>query len=99
MEQAEEEQGISPKTMNRAKSALGVISVKHGNQWYWEIPIEVVYTEVSQDGQDGQHGQESQGCQHGQGNQHSQDDVAQAGHGETMTSLTTLTNFNGMEGK
>jgi hypothetical protein len=92
MEQMAEEQGISPKTLNRAKSALGVISVKHGMKWYWELPIEVVYTEVSQDGQDGQDRQD------GQGGQHSQDDVSHAGHGKTMTNMTALTIFNGTEG-
>jgi hypothetical protein len=65
MEQMAEEQGISPKTIQRAKSALGVISVKHGGRWYWEIPIEVEYTEVSQDGQGGQHGQDGH-CEKGQ---------------------------------
>jgi hypothetical protein len=45
--QRAEEQGISPKTLNRAKEGLGVISVKRGAQWYWELPIEVVYTEVN----------------------------------------------------
>jgi hypothetical protein len=42
MERAEE-QGINAKTLNRAKSVLGVISVKRGAQWFWTIPIEVVY--------------------------------------------------------
>ncbi|GHU91110.1 hypothetical protein FACS1894202_11990 [Clostridia bacterium] len=50
--QIADEQGINAKTLNRAKSALGVISVKRGNQWFWSIPIEVVYTEDRQDGQD-----------------------------------------------
>ena len=52
MMQKAEEQGISPKTLNRAKDALGVISIKRGSQWYWELPIDVSYSEVSQDGQD-----------------------------------------------
>ena len=78
MEQMAEEQGISPKTMSRAKSALGVISVKHGNQWYWEMPIEVVFTEVSQDGQHGQEGQ----------------DGSDGGQESPMTNLTALTIFN-----
>ena len=30
-----EEQGISEKTLKRAKSALGVISIKRGGQWFW----------------------------------------------------------------
>jgi hypothetical protein len=29
-----EEQGISKKTLKRAKSALGVISIKRDGQWY-----------------------------------------------------------------
>jgi archaellum biogenesis ATPase FlaH len=47
------EQDISAKTLNRAKDALGVLSVKRGSQWYWELPIDVEYTEVSQDSQHG----------------------------------------------
>ena len=82
MMQMAEEQGISPKTLNRAKDALGVISVKHGNQWYWEIPIVVEFTEVSQDGQDGQDGQDTQD---------GQDDDCQDSHENTMTTLTSLT--------
>jgi hypothetical protein len=58
MELMAEEHGISMKTFNRAKSALGVISVKRGGQWYWEIPIEIIYTEFSEDSQDSQHGQD-----------------------------------------
>jgi hypothetical protein len=56
------EYGISTKTLNRAKSAMGVISTRRNGQWYWELPIEVEYT-VCQDGQvntqDGQDGQVS----------------------------------------
>ncbi|MDR3013015.1 MAG: AAA family ATPase, partial [Chitinispirillales bacterium] len=60
MEQLAEEQGISQKTLNRAKSALGVISVKRGEKWYWELPINVEYTEViHEDGQDSQDGHDS----------------------------------------
>lgn len=76
MMQMAEEQGISPKTLNRAKDALGVISVKRGERWYWELPIEVEYTVV---GQDGQHGQD---CQ---------PDESRDGHDTCMTSMTTLT--------
>ena len=54
MMQMAEEDGISLKTLNRAKDALGVISVKRGAQWYWDLPIEVEYTEAGQDGQQGQ---------------------------------------------
>jgi KaiC/GvpD/RAD55 family RecA-like ATPase len=52
-----EEQDISISTLNRAKEALGVISVKQGEQWFWVLPIEVECTEVNQ------HSQHSQGSQ------------------------------------
>jgi hypothetical protein len=55
MEMAEE-QGISYKTLNRAKKELGVVSEKRGAQWYWLLPIEAEYTEVSEDSQHGQDG-------------------------------------------
>ncbi len=54
MEQMAEEQGISMKTFHRAKSSLGVLSVKRGDGWYWELPIEVAFTECGVDSQDGQ---------------------------------------------
>jgi archaellum biogenesis ATPase FlaH len=44
MEKAEM-QGISPKTLNRAKSALGVTSVKRSGQWFWELLVVVDYVE------------------------------------------------------
>jgi energy-coupling factor transporter ATP-binding protein EcfA2 len=52
---------ISQKTLNRAKSALGVISTKRGGQWYWDLPIDAEYSEVGQNeaAQDGQEGQRS----------------------------------------
>ena len=53
MMQMAEEQGISHKTLNRAKDALGVVSVKRGVQWYWELPIDAEFTEVNQDSHDG----------------------------------------------
>ncbi len=59
MEQMAEEQGISPKTLHRAKSALGVISVKRGGGWLWELPIEAEFTECREEGQHGQDGQDS----------------------------------------
>jgi hypothetical protein len=59
MEQMAEEQGISPKTLSRAKAALGVISIKRNNKWYWEIPVEVEFSEVNEDGQDSQDGHEN----------------------------------------
>lgn len=55
MQQAEE-QGISAKTLNRAKSALGVISIKQGGQWYWQLPIDVEYIRCDEDGQDSHDG-------------------------------------------
>ena len=53
IEQMATDNGISSKTLNRAKSELGVISIKIGGQWYWEIPIDVDYYEDRQDRQDG----------------------------------------------
>jgi hypothetical protein len=53
MQELAKEQGISTKTLNRAKEALGVISTKRQGKWFWQIPITVEY-EDSQDGQDGQ---------------------------------------------
>jgi RecA/RadA recombinase len=56
---AAEDQGISQKTLNRAKSALGVISTKCGGQWYWQIPIEADVVYACEDGQDSQDRQDS----------------------------------------
>ena len=53
------EHSISTKTLHRAKSALGVISRKHGAEWFWVLPIEVEYTEAGQDRQHGQDGHTS----------------------------------------
>ena len=52
MEQMADEQGISYKTFKRAKEALGVISVQRNRKWYWEMPIDVEYTECPSAGQD-----------------------------------------------
>jgi len=49
-----EEKGISDTTLNRAKKAMGVHSFKNNGKWYWELPIEGEYVEVSQGGQDSQ---------------------------------------------
>ncbi len=60
-----EERGISPKTLNRAKAALGIISTRKGGQWYWQMPVtgEYVIREHSDKvivaGQDGQQCQDS----------------------------------------
>ena len=58
--QAAEEQGIAEKTLYRAKSALGVISIKPTGVWCWELPIDAEYTEVYQDTQDGQYSHATQ---------------------------------------
>jgi hypothetical protein len=49
--------GISFKTFKRAKEALGVISFRRNGQWYWDLPIEVIYEDVSQEVQHEQGGQ------------------------------------------
>lgn len=41
-----EKQGISEKTLKRAKQALGVVSIKRGCQWFWQMPIDVEFTVV-----------------------------------------------------
>ena len=53
---AAEEQGISPKTLNRVKSSMGVQSYKKQGQWFWVLPIEADYTVSEEDGQGG-HGE------------------------------------------
>ena len=75
---AAEEQGIAEKTLQRAKSDLGVYSRKTGDVWYWELPIEGEYKEVfdCEGGSDDGYGQDSQ---------HPQD-----GHCTPMPMLTTL---------
>jgi hypothetical protein len=52
--QAAEEQGISAKTLQRAKVAMGVYSFKRDGRWFWELPIEGECSEVYEDSQDGQ---------------------------------------------
>jgi len=52
MEQMADEQGISYKTFKRAKETIGVISVQRNRKWYWELPIDVEYTECQPEGQD-----------------------------------------------
>jgi len=37
LERAEAE-GISKRTMDRAKRNLGIVSVKRGTDWYWSLP-------------------------------------------------------------
>lgn len=65
---------ISLKTFQRAKSKLGVRSVKHGDIWHWELPIDAEYTVVYEDGQDTQ-------------DVKNRSDATQDGH---CTSLSTL---------
>jgi len=47
-----ENQNISQKTLNRAKSDLRAYSFKRGTCWYWEMPVETKFKEDSHDGQD-----------------------------------------------
>jgi hypothetical protein len=47
MEMAEE-QGISIKTLKRAKSVLGVNSAKRNGQWYWEMPVETQFIDYEE---------------------------------------------------
>jgi hypothetical protein len=53
------ERGIAEKTLQRAKTELGVYSRKIYGAWYWELPIESGCSDfaVSEDGQDAHHGQ------------------------------------------
>jgi hypothetical protein len=85
--QAAEKQGISLKTLTRAKDALNVVSVKRGVKWYWELPVDVEYTVVEEDGQ------------HGQDSQDGQDDAGQDGQDSPMTNMTTLTSLAILGGK
>ena len=55
--QMADEEGISFKTFKRAKDALGVISFRRNGQWYWDLPIDVEYTECPPEGQNTQEGQ------------------------------------------
>lgn len=52
--QMAENEGISIKTLKRAKAQLGVVSRKRGEQWYWEM-AEIIYAEFTnnQEGQEG----------------------------------------------
>ena len=55
--EAAEDEFISYKTLNRTKSELGVITTKHSDGWYWQLPIEAKFKEVNRDSQDVQRGQ------------------------------------------
>ena len=49
-----EAHGISEKTLQRAKTDMGVFSRKRNNAWYWELPIEAECTVVNEDAQQSQ---------------------------------------------
>ena len=38
---AADTQGISLRTLNTAKKALGIVSSKQGNKWYWKMPQKI----------------------------------------------------------
>jgi hypothetical protein len=71
--QLAEEEGISFKTFKRAKDALGVISVKRGGQWYWNLPVDVVYEDDINDDQSKQEKQNEQYGYEVQGGDYSQE--------------------------
>jgi len=50
MFQMAEAQGISKKTLSRAKDALGIASIKRQDKWYWQVPIEVQEEQEPQEG-------------------------------------------------
>ena len=58
--QMAQERGIAEKTLQRAKSEMGVFSRKIDGVWCWELPIEGVFTEIFEDGhtQDSHHSQD-----------------------------------------
>ena len=78
IKQMAKELGISEKTLNRAKSALDVFSIKRNGKWYWELPIDCEYTEVNDDGHNTQDSH----------NQHGQD--PQDGHSTALSILPSL---------
>ena len=48
-----EMQGISEKTLKRAKSELGVYSFKKSERWFWSMPIETKFINNYEEGQGG----------------------------------------------
>jgi len=44
-------EGISFKTFKRVKESLGIISYRKNGQWYWSMPIDVVYKDKTYEGQ------------------------------------------------
>lgn len=52
--------GIAEKTLQRAKTDLGVSSRKIGGAWCWELPLEAEYTEVAERDNCNQHSQDGQ---------------------------------------
>jgi hypothetical protein len=56
-----ENEGISIKTLKRAKAELGVITFKRADGWYWQLPVIADFTKVGCDGfQGGQGGQKNE---------------------------------------
>jgi len=49
--QIAEMEGISFKTFKRVKESLGIISYRKNGQWYWAMPIDVVYEDKTYEGQ------------------------------------------------
>jgi hypothetical protein len=45
-------EGVSPRTLNRAKLELGVKSERIDGYWYWYLPVEVIISEVKEDCQE-----------------------------------------------
>ena len=56
--QMAQERGIAEKTLQRAKTELGVFSRKIDGVWCWELPIEGVFAEIFEYGQGSQHFQD-----------------------------------------
>ena len=48
IEQIADENGISFKTFKRAREIIGAIAFRRDGKWYWDMPIEAVYTESEQ---------------------------------------------------
>jgi len=84
MERAEVE-GISLSTLNRAKEALGAISIKQGDHWYWILPIEAECRDVTQD------------SQHHQDFQDSKHEVLLLPDMTNLSNLTILENLDGQD--
>ena len=86
MERAEAE-GISLSTLNRANEALGAISIKQGEQWFWVLPIEAECRDVTDVTQDSQHFHYEQG------------EVLLLPDMKNLSNLTILENLENLEGQ